>query len=156
LVLIGIITNNGIVLVDYTNLLRKRGIPLHEACVQAAGSRLRPILMTTVSTILGLVPMAFFPGEGSELVSPIGKTVLGGLSFGTLMTLFLMPTVYYIMNKRSDERAAKALARRERIAAGHRRKDILSDSGAGTGPTAPFGGVNITPPIQFNPKEVTP
>jgi HAE1 family hydrophobic/amphiphilic exporter-1 len=122
LVLVGVIVNNGIVLVDYTNLLRKRGVPLHEACVEAAGNRLRPILMSTLTTILGLVPMAFFPGEGSEMVAPIGKTVLGGLSFGTLMTLFLMPTVYSIMNKRSDERKAKAEARRERIAAGLSRK----------------------------------
>jgi HAE1 family hydrophobic/amphiphilic exporter-1 len=127
LVLVGVIVNNGIVLVDYTNLLRKRGYSLHDACVEAAGNRLRPILMTTLTTILGLLPMAFFPGEGSELVAPIGKTVLGGLSFGTLMTLFLMPTVYFIMNKRSDERAAKAEARRERIAAGLRRKDIKTD-----------------------------
>ncbi|MDR0455273.1 MAG: efflux RND transporter permease subunit, partial [Treponema sp.] len=112
---------NGIVLVDYTNLLRKRGYSLYDACVEAAGSRLRPILMTTLTTILGLVPMAFFPGEGSELVAPIGKTVLGGLSFGTLMTLFLMPTVYALMNRRSDERAARAEARRERIAAGEGR-----------------------------------
>ena len=124
LVLIGVITNNGIVLVDYTNLLRKRGLSLHDACVEAAGNRLRPILMTTVSTLLALMPMAFFPGEGSEIVAPIGKTVLGGLSFGTLMTLFLMPTVYFIMNKRSDERAAKAEARRQRIALGLTRKDI--------------------------------
>jgi len=118
LVLIGIMTNNGIVLVDYINLLRKRGFALHEACVEAAGNRLRPILMTTVTTLFALVPMAFFPGEGSELVAPISKTVLGGLSFGTLMTLFLMPTIYAIINKRSDERAAKARDRRERIAAG--------------------------------------
>jgi HAE1 family hydrophobic/amphiphilic exporter-1 len=122
LVLVGVIVNNGIVLVDYTNLLRKRGLSLHDACVEAAGNRLRPILMTTLTTILGLLPMAFFPGEGSELVAPIGKTVFGGLSFGTLMTLFLMPTVYYIMNRRSDERRRKAEARRERIAAGATRK----------------------------------
>jgi HAE1 family hydrophobic/amphiphilic exporter-1 len=124
LVLIGVIVNNGIVLVDYTNLLRKRGLSLHDACVEAAGNRLRPILMTTVTTILGLVPMAFFPGEGSEMVGPIGKTVLGGLSFGTLMTLFLMPTVYAMMNKRSDERIARAAARRERIASGEGREKI--------------------------------
>jgi len=123
LVLIGIITNNGIVLVDYTNLLRKRGVALREACIEAAGNRLRPILMTTVTTLFALMPMAFFPGEGSELVAPISKTVLGGLSFGTLMTLFLMPTIYYIINRKDDERAAKRAARRERIAAGLRRKD---------------------------------
>ena len=141
LVLMGVIVNNGIVLVDYTNLLRKRGLPLHQACVEAAGNRLRPILMTTLTTILGLVPMAFFPGEGSELVAPIGKTVLGGLSFGTLMTLFLMPTIYAIMNKRSDERDARAAARRDRIAAGLSKKEgqkqALPDQGAacqGSGP----------------------
>ncbi|MCL2804688.1 MAG: efflux RND transporter permease subunit [Treponema sp.] len=121
LVLIGIITNNGIILVDYTNLLRKRGYPLNDAIIEAARSRLRPILMTTVTTILGLVPMAFFPGEGTELVAPIGKTVLGGLSFGTLMTLFLMPVVYAIINKHSDKRLAKAQEKREKIAAGEGR-----------------------------------
>jgi HAE1 family hydrophobic/amphiphilic exporter-1 len=124
LVLIGVIVNNGIVLVDYTNLLRKRGYSLHDACVEAAGNRLRPILMTTLTTVLGLLPMAFWPGEGSELVAPIGKTVLGGLSFGTLMTLFLMPTVYYIANRKDDLRMAKSEARRERIAAGLKRKDV--------------------------------
>jgi HAE1 family hydrophobic/amphiphilic exporter-1 len=134
LVLVGVIVNNGIILVDYTNTLRKRGFSLHDACVEAAGSRLRPILMTTLTTILGLVPMAFFPGEGSEMVAPIGKTVLGGLSFGTLMTLFLMPTVYYIFNRRSDERAARAEARREETAAGlsHRKeKRRAKDAGQG-------------------------
>ena len=121
LVLIGIITNNGIILVDYTNLLRKRGYELNEAIIEAARSRLRPILMTTVTTVLGLVPMAFFPGEGTELVSPIGKTVLGGLSFGTLMTLFLMPVMYAIINKHSAKRAAKAQEKRDKIAAGQGR-----------------------------------
>jgi HAE1 family hydrophobic/amphiphilic exporter-1 len=118
LVLLGVIVNNGIVLVDYTNLLRKRGYSLHDACVEAAGNRLRPILMTTLTTVFGLIPMAFFPGEGSELVAPIGKTVLGGLTIGTLMTLFLMPTIYAVLNKRSDEREARAEARREGIALG--------------------------------------
>jgi len=124
LVLIGIITNNGIILVDYTNLLRKRGYALNDAITEAARSRLRPILMTTVTTVLGLVPMAFFPGEGAELVAPIGKTVLGGLSFGTLMTLFLMPVMYAIINKYSDSRSAKAQAKRDRIAAGEGRSKM--------------------------------
>jgi len=128
LVLIGIITNNGIVLVDYTNLLRKRGYPLFDACVEAAGNRLRPILMTTVTTLFALVPMAFFPGEGSELVSPIGRTVLGGLSFGSLLTLFLMPTMYYIINKKTDERMAKKEAKRQRIALGLSKKDFKAPS----------------------------
>ncbi|MCL2318783.1 MAG: efflux RND transporter permease subunit [Treponema sp.] len=113
-----VILNNGIVMVDYTNLLRKRGYSLHDAVVEGSGNRLRPILMTILSTVIAVIPMAFFPGEGSELTAPIGETIFGGLTFGTLMTLFLMPTLYYIFNKRSDERAAKAHARRERIATG--------------------------------------
>ncbi|AEF81426.1 efflux RND transporter permease subunit [Leadbettera azotonutricia] len=133
LVLVGVIVNNGIVLVDYTNLLRKRGYSLHDACVEAAGNRLRPILMTTLTTVLGLLPMAFLPGEGSELVAPIGKTVLGGLSFGTLMTLFLMPTVYFLMNRSSDQRAAKAEAKRERIAAGLSRKEAKAKASSSEG-----------------------
>ncbi len=116
LILVGVIVNNGIVLVDYTNLLRKRGLSLADACAEAGKSRLRPILMTTLTTVLGLVPMAFFPGEGSEMVQPIGQTILGGLSFGTLMTLFLIPTLYYIFNQRRDRREAKRQARLDREA----------------------------------------
>ena len=98
---------------------------MNNAIVEAARSRLRPILMTTLTTVLGLVPMAFFPGEGTEIVAPIGKTVLGGLSFGTLMTLFLMPVVYAIINKHSEKRAAKAQAKRDKIAAGLGRAKIV-------------------------------
>jgi HAE1 family hydrophobic/amphiphilic exporter-1 len=97
--------------------------------------------MTTLTTILGLVPMAFFPGEGSELVGPIGKTVLGGLSFGTLMTLFLMPTVYFIMNKHSDQRKARAEARRERVAAGLSRKQEKKEVKSGDRNVASLGEV---------------
>jgi HAE1 family hydrophobic/amphiphilic exporter-1 len=156
-VLVGVIVNNGIVLVDYTNMLRKRGLSLHDACVEAAGNRLRPILMTTLTTILGLLPMAFFPGEGSEMTAPIGKTVLGGLTFGTLMTLFLMPTVYYIVNKNSDRRAAKAEARRERIAAGISRKQLkqrgMAVGSAFTGESPALSGV-ITDSITTAAGEV--
>ena len=114
LILVGVIVNNGIVLVDYTNLLRKRGLSLTDACAEAGKSRLRPILMTTLTTVLGLVPMAFFPGEGSEMVQPIGQTILGGLSFGTLMTLFLIPTLYYLFNQRRDRLDEKRRAKLER------------------------------------------
>ncbi|MDR2481172.1 MAG: efflux RND transporter permease subunit [Spirochaetaceae bacterium] len=124
LVLAGVIVNNGIVLVDYTNLLRKRGYSLHDACVEAAGNRLRPILMSTLTTVLGLAPLAFVPGEGTELVAPIGKTVFGGLSFGTVMTLFLMPAIYAIFNKHDDERKARREARREGIALGLKGKEL--------------------------------
>ncbi|MCL2878814.1 MAG: efflux RND transporter permease subunit, partial [Treponema sp.] len=136
LVLIGVIVKNGIIMVDYANLLRKRGLSLHDAIVEAAGNRLRPILMTTLTSVLALAPMAFAPGEGAEFTGPIGETVFGGLTFGTLMTLFLMPAIYYIINQGSDRRQARAIARRERIAMGLSRKDydmlIKKQAAAGT------------------------
>lgn len=107
LVLVGTIVNNGIVLVDYTNLLRKRGYTLEEACIQAARNRLRPILMSTLTTVISLAPMAFFPGEGSQSMQPISLTVFGGMTFGSMMTLFLMPSIYYIFNLRRLKKEAK-------------------------------------------------
>ena len=113
LVLVGTIVNNGIVLVDYTNLLRKRGYELREACVEAARNRLRPILMSTLTTVISLAPMAFFPGEGAQAMQPISLTVFGGMTFGSLMTLFLMPTIYFIINSRRIKTAAKRAAKKE-------------------------------------------
>ncbi len=120
--LAGIIVNNGIVLVDYTNLLRKRGRGIREACIEAGGNRLRPILMTTLTTILALIPMSFFGGQGSELVSPIGKSVVGGLTVGAFLTLFLIPVIYAIFNgmsekqqRRREEKKRKRRERRGRI-----------------------------------------
>lgn len=106
LILVGVVVNNGIVLVDYTNLLRKRGMALDEACLEASKSRLRPVLMTTLTTVLALVPMAFFPGEGGEMVQHVGITVFGGLTFGTLMTLYLIPCLYYIFNRKKAMKEA--------------------------------------------------
>jgi HAE1 family hydrophobic/amphiphilic exporter-1 len=103
-VLVGIVVNNGIVLVDYTNLMRKRGLSLVEACIEAGGNRLRPILMTTLTTVLGLIPVAFMVGEGGSLIQPIAKTVVGGLSVATIFTLFLIPVVYAIVNSFSERR----------------------------------------------------
>ncbi|WP_407400525.1 efflux RND transporter permease subunit [Treponema sp.] len=107
LVLIGTIVNNGIVLVDYTNLLRKRGLELEEACVEAARNRLRPILMSTLTTVISLLPMAFFATESSRSMQPIGLTVFGGMTFGSLMTLFLMPSIYFMINSRRIKKAEK-------------------------------------------------
>lgn len=112
-VLVGIVVNNGIVLVDYTNTLRKRGTPLNEAVVIAGGHRLRPILMTTLTTVLGLAPVAFFGGEGSELIQPIAKTLLGGLTASTFLTLFLIPVLYVVFNRISDKRKAAKKALEE-------------------------------------------
>lgn len=105
--LVGIVVNNGIVLVDYTNLLRERGRSIFDACVEAGGNRLRPILGTSLTTILGMVPMAFFPGQGSEMVQPIGQTVVGGMVVSTLMTLFLTPVMYAVFNRRHKNNRKK-------------------------------------------------
>jgi HAE1 family hydrophobic/amphiphilic exporter-1 len=113
-VLVGIVVNNGIVFVDYTNLLRKRGLGIRDAVIEAGGNRLRPILMTTLTTVLGLVPVAFFQGEGATLVQPIGQTVVGGLTVGTLMTLFVIPVIYAIVNRIGERRAERREQKRER------------------------------------------
>ncbi len=102
LMLVGIAVNNGIVLVDYMNLLRDRGLCIRDAAIEAGGNRLRPILMTSLTTILGMVPLAFAGGEGSELVRPIGQTIVGGMVMSTLMTLFLVPLLYTRMNRKYD------------------------------------------------------
>lgn len=101
--LIGVVVNNGIVLVDAINQLVKQKLSVREACLIAARSRLRPILMTTLTTILGLVPMTFFPGEGSEMLQPISVTFFGGIITGAFLTLFLSPTLYLIFNKRREK-----------------------------------------------------
>ncbi len=115
IMLVGIVVNNGIVLVDYTNLLRKRGLPLKEAVVSAGRSRLRPVLMTSLTTILGLLPLAFVKTEGTDLVSPIGKTILGGLATSTFLTLFIVPLVYLLFNTIGDKLKARALKKREKM-----------------------------------------
>jgi len=102
--LIGIAVKNSIILVDFTNLLRDRGLRLHDAVVQAGRSRLRPILMTASTTFLGMLPMALSTGEGSELWSPIGIAVIGGLVFSTLLSLIIVPTAYYTFIRSGSRR----------------------------------------------------
>ena len=98
-VLTGIVVNNGIVMVDYMNLLRKRGASVTDAVLEGARSRLRPVLMTSLTTILGMVPMGFFPGDGTEMIQPIGQTIVGGLAGSTFITLFVTPVVYSLVNR---------------------------------------------------------
>jgi HAE1 family hydrophobic/amphiphilic exporter-1 len=103
IVLVGIVVNNAIVLVDYTNLLRREhGFGIREAVVTAGARRLRPILMTTITTVLGLVPMALGVGEGSELQVPMARVVIGGLLTSTLITLVFIPVVYMTLEERSE------------------------------------------------------
>ena len=99
ILLVGIVVKNGIVLIDYMNLLRERGVELYQAVVMACRSRLRPILMTALTTILGMLPMALSVSEGSEIWAPMGITVIGGLLFSTLITLIITPVVYVMMSK---------------------------------------------------------
>ncbi|MDR0377771.1 MAG: efflux RND transporter permease subunit [Spirochaetaceae bacterium] len=105
--LVGVVVNNGIVLVDYTNTLRARGMPVREACLEAGRNRLRPILMTSLTTILGMVPIAFFPGAGADTIQPIGKTFVGGLTVSSLMTLFVTPVMYSVLNSRREKKTAE-------------------------------------------------
>jgi len=106
--LVGIVVKNAIVLVDYINLMRERGLKLNEAIVISGKSRLRPVLMTSLTTILGMMPLALSKGSGSEIWSPMGIAVIGGLVFSTIVTLVLVPVVYYMMNRRSEKRTKKA------------------------------------------------
>jgi HAE1 family hydrophobic/amphiphilic exporter-1 len=108
ILLVGIVVNNAIVLVDYTNLLRRRGLSLTAAVVRGGKTRLKPILMTSLTTIFGLVPMALGVGMGSELRAPLGRAVLGGLATSTLVTLILIPTLYVLVERRRESRSRRA------------------------------------------------
>jgi len=108
---VGVVINNGIVLVDYTNTLCARGMAVKEACMEAGRRRLRPILMTSLTTILGMAPIAFFPGAGADSIQPIGKTFVGGLMVSTFMTIFVTPIMYSVFNSwRSKKNKEKLIA----------------------------------------------
>lgn len=107
IILLGIVVKNGIVLIDYTILCQERGMSIRDAVTTAAKSRLRPILMTTLTTVLGMVPLAIGTGEGSEMWHGLGVTVVWGLSFSTLVTLVLIPTLYCSVAYRMDKKKNK-------------------------------------------------
>jgi len=102
--LVGIVVKNAIVLVDYINLMRERGLELREAIIVSGKSRLRPVLMTSLTTILAMLPLALSKGSGSEIWSPMGIAVIGGLIFSTMVTLVLIPVIYHMMLLRSSKR----------------------------------------------------
>ena len=107
IILLGIVVKNGIVLIDYTILCRERGMNIRDAATTAAKSRLRPILMTTLTTVLGMLPMAVGHGEGAEMWNSLGITVCWGLTISTLVTLVLIPTVYCMISVAQERRKKK-------------------------------------------------
>ena len=111
LILMGIVVKNGIVLIDYTILMQERGKSVTEASVIAAKSRLRPILMTTLTTVLGMIPMAVGQGEGSEMWRSLGMVVAWGLTISTLVTLVIIPTLYAAMAAAQERRKARKAAK---------------------------------------------
>ncbi|MCL2412951.1 MAG: efflux RND transporter permease subunit [Bacteroidales bacterium] len=107
IMLVGIVVKNGVVMVDFTNLLHERGLSINQAVINAGKSRLRPVLMTSITTILAMTPLALGIGEGSEAWQPMGVAIIGGLAFSTLITLIIVPVIYSIFG-------ARTLARRRR------------------------------------------
>ena len=104
IMLAGIVVNNAIVLVDYVGQLKERGLDVHTALVTAGKVRLRPILMTTTTTVLGLAPMALGLGDGAEIRTPMAVTVIAGLVFSTVLTLVVVPTIYAGLDRRFGRR----------------------------------------------------
>ncbi|MGD6833846.1 efflux RND transporter permease subunit [Sutcliffiella halmapala] len=113
LILTGIVVNNAIVFVDYVNMLKKDGKSTVEAILIAGPTRLRPILMTTLTTILGLIPLTLGIGEGMEIQQPMAIVIVFGLSFATLITLVLIPVLYYLLDRFKEKRQAKKLEKAE-------------------------------------------
>ncbi|MBQ3521648.1 MAG: efflux RND transporter permease subunit, partial [Bacteroidales bacterium] len=111
LMLLGIVVKNGIVLIDYTILCRERGMGILQSVVTAGKSRLRPVLMTTLTTVLGMVPMAIGTGTGSEMWRSMGMTVAWGLSVSTLITLVIVPTLYAVFAGFGIKKNRKKLAK---------------------------------------------
>ncbi|MFA6780134.1 MAG: efflux RND transporter permease subunit, partial [Paludibacteraceae bacterium] len=111
ILLIGIVVKNGIVLIDYISLNRERGMSIISSVVMGGKSRLRPVVMTTLTTILGMVPMAIGTGEGSEMWSPMGISVIGGLTISTILTLILVPVLYCIFAGTGVKNTRKKLAK---------------------------------------------
>ena len=112
ILLAGIAVNNGIVMIDYINQLIKQGVDRKEAILQGATTRLRAVLLTALTTILGALPMAFSQSSGSEFRTPLGVSITFGLTTTTFLTLFVIPVIYSVVNKiRFKEKKAAARAR---------------------------------------------
>lgn len=115
IMLIGIVVKNGIVLIDYISLNRERGLSIRKAVINGGESRLRPVVMTTLTTILGMVPMAVGTGQGAEMWRPMGVAVIGGLTLSTILTLLFVPSLYYIFASVGVRRNRRALRKSKSI-----------------------------------------
>lgn len=115
IMLVGIVVNNGIVLVDYSNMLVRRGYTIRDAVMESGRSRLRPVLMTSMTTILGMLPMALSRGMGKELYAPLGITIIGGLLISMLVTLILVPTAYAAVHQRKLNKERRISRLRKQI-----------------------------------------
>ena len=109
--LVGLITKHGILIVEFTNQLRAQGLEMVDALIQAASQRLRPILMTTGAMVLGAVPLAIAKGAGAESRSQIGWVIVGGMSLGTLLTIFVVPVMYALLARKAIPGANTAVAK---------------------------------------------
>ena len=116
IMLIGIVVKNGIVLIDYITLNRERGMSVRRSVIHGGRSRLRPVLMTSLTTILGMVPMAVGTGEGAEMWRPMGTAVIGGLTFSTILTLLFVPTMYTIFAYNGMKRKRKNMRKKAKKA----------------------------------------
>ena len=113
IMLVGMVVNNAIVLIDYTGKLRSEGSGCTEALLISGQSRLRPILMTTLTTIIGLFPMAMASGSGTELTRDLSIVAIGGLTLSTVVTLVFIPVLYYVFDNFRNKRKAKKQAKRQ-------------------------------------------
>jgi HAE1 family hydrophobic/amphiphilic exporter-1 len=112
IMLVGIVVKNAIVMIDFTNLMRDRGTRLTKAVILAGKSRLRPVLMTTFTTMLGMLPLALSQGEGSDMWRPMGVAIIGGLLFSTMVTLIFVPVIYSIFGAARAKKGRKASLRK--------------------------------------------
>ena len=133
IMLIGIVVKNGIVLIDYTQLMRERGMGLIRSSVVAAKSRLRPILMTTLTTILGMLPMAVGQGVGAEMWRPLGISIIGGMTVSTIMTLIYVPSMFCIFGANGIKVKRRQLRKQRELQAywnEHKQEEMLNKKGA--------------------------
>lgn len=130
ILLVGLVTKNAIILIDKVNQLREEGVAKHEALIEGARSRLRPIVMTTLCTLFGFAPLALALGEGAEVRAPMAITVIGGLLVSTLLTLLVIPVVYDLMDRRADDYYLER-GRRMRARHGHAQHGPATGEGAG-------------------------